>query len=61
MPGAVPQTSTQALTQATLPYGLLIAKEGWEAACQKNEALKKGLTIVEGKLLDSGLAELFNL
>ena len=61
MPGAVPQTSTQALTQATLPYGLLLANEGWEVACQKNEALKKGLTIVEGKLLDSGLAELFNL
>jgi alanine dehydrogenase len=61
MPGAVPQTSTQALTQATLPYGLLIASEGWEAACQKNEALKKGLAIVEGKLLDATLAAQFNL
>jgi alanine dehydrogenase len=61
MPGAVPQTSTQALTQATLPYALLIANHGWEIACQKNEALNKGLTISNGKLIEPGLAELFNL
>jgi alanine dehydrogenase len=61
MPGAVPQTSTQALTQATLPYALLIANHGWEIACQKNEALNKGLTIWNGKLIEPGLAELFNL
>ncbi len=61
MPGAVPQTSTQALTQATLPYALLIANQGWEAACQKNEALNKGLTITDGKLIEPGLAALFNL
>ncbi len=61
MPGAVPQTSTQALTQATLPYALLIANQGWENACKSNEALSKGLTIIEGKLLDYGLARLFNL
>ena len=61
MPGAVPQTSTQALTQATLPYALLLANHGWENACKSNEALNKGLTIIEGKLVDNGLATLFNL
>jgi alanine dehydrogenase len=61
MPGAVPQTSTQALTQATLPYALLIANHGWETACQKNEALNKGLTMNKGKLVEPGLAALFNL
>ncbi len=61
MPGAVPQTSTQALTQATLPYALLIANHGWEAACNQNEALNKGLTMINGKLIEPGLAELFNL
>ena len=61
MPGAVPQTSTQALTQATLPYALLLANHGWENACKSNEALNKGLTIIEGKLVDNGLAALFNL
>ncbi|RXK52077.1 alanine dehydrogenase [Aquirufa rosea] len=61
MPGAVPQTSTLALTQATLPYIHLIAKEGWSAACSANQALAKGLTIYEGKLQSPGLAVLFNL
>jgi alanine dehydrogenase len=61
MPGAVPQTSTQALTQATLPYALLIANMGWESACQKNEALKKGLAIQGGVVLDQQLINLFNL
>jgi alanine dehydrogenase len=61
MPGAVPQTSTQALTQATLPYALMIANHGWETACQKNEALNKGLTMNNGELVEPGLAALFNL
>jgi alanine dehydrogenase len=61
MPGAVPQTSTQALTQATLPYALLISNHGFETACEKNEALNKGLAIKNGQLLDNGLATLFNL
>lgn len=60
MPGAVPQTSTQALTQATLPYALLIANHGWEKACETNDALKKGLTMFNGKLVDNGLVTLFN-
>ena len=61
MPGAVPQTSTQALTQATLPYGLLIANVGWELACQQNSALGKGLSIANGKLVDATLVEQFKL
>jgi len=56
MPGAVPQTSTMALTQATLPYALQIANLGWEIACAKNEALKKGLSISQGKILKEEIA-----
>ena len=61
MPGAVPQTSTLALTQATLPYIQLIANLGWQEASTSNEALNKGLTIYEGKLFHPGLAASFNL
>lgn len=61
MPGAVPQTSTAALTQATLPYVQLLAKEGWEMACKQNQSLAKGLSIVKGELLDVRLKELFKL
>jgi alanine dehydrogenase len=61
MPGAVPQTSTAALTQATLPYVQLIANQGWHSACENNVALKNGLTIESGHLLDTNLAVEFNL
>jgi alanine dehydrogenase len=61
MPGAVPQTSTLALTQATLPYIQLLANLGWKEASTSNEALNKGLTIYEGKLFHPGLAASFNL
>ena len=61
MPGAVPQTSTLALTQATLPYVQQIAKEGWNLACTHNQALANGLTIYEGKLQNPALAILFDL
>jgi alanine dehydrogenase len=61
MPGAVPQTSTSALTQATLPYVLQIANLGWEKASETNLALKNGLTIENGRLLDQKLALEFNL
>jgi alanine dehydrogenase len=44
MPGAVPQTSTRALTQATLPYAIAIANKGWEKACVENAALAKEAT-----------------
>ena len=61
MPGAVPQTSTMALTQATLPYVHLLANLGWTEACIQNEALNKGLTIYDGKLFHPGVAAAFNL
>ncbi len=60
MPGAVPQTSTRALTQATLPYALAIANKGWEIACAENQALAKGLNIRAGKILHKGVSEAYN-
>lgn len=61
MPGAVPYTSTLALTNATLPYALQLANKGWKKACAENEELKKGLNIANGKILYKGVAETFNL
>jgi alanine dehydrogenase len=61
MPGAVPYTSTIALTNATLPYGLLLANLGWEEACRHREDLRKGLNIVRGKVVHQGVAEAFDL
>ncbi|MER2997185.1 alanine dehydrogenase [Pontibacter populi] len=61
MPGAVPYTSTLALTNATLPYALQIANKGWKQACADNEELKKGLNVVNGKVVYKGVAEAFNL
>lgn len=61
MPGAVPYTSTLALTNATLPYALQLANQGWKMACCNNEELKKGLNIVKGKVVYKGVAEAFDL
>ncbi|NNG17830.1 MAG: alanine dehydrogenase [Gemmatimonadales bacterium] len=61
MPGAVPRTSTLALTNATLPYGLRLARSGWKSACQADPALRLGLNIVEGKVVYPGVAEAFDL
>jgi len=61
MPGAVPRTSTMALTNATLPYAIKIANEGWKNACANNNALKKGLNIVKGEIVYKGVAEAFDL
>ncbi len=61
MPGAVPYTSTIALTNATLQYGLELADKGWKKACLDNPSLKKGLNVVEGKVVYSAVAEAFNL
>jgi alanine dehydrogenase len=61
MPGAVPYTSTLALTNATLPYALQLANKGWEKACAENEELKKGLNIASGKILYKEVAEAWNL
>lgn len=61
MPGAVPYTSTLALTNATLPYAVQLANKGWQKACAENEELKKGLNIAKGKILYKGVAEAWNL
>jgi alanine dehydrogenase len=61
MPGAVPYTSTLALTNATLPYAVQLANKGWEKACAENEELRKGLNIANGKILYKGVAEAWNL
>ena len=51
MPAAVPATSTVALTNATMPYVLELADQGWQAACRSNPALAKGLSTHDGALL----------
>jgi alanine dehydrogenase len=61
MPGAVPYTSTIALTNATLPYALKLADKGWQDACRQDESLKKGLNVVNGKVVYKGVADAFNL
>jgi alanine dehydrogenase len=61
MPGAVPTTSTIALTNATLPYALQLANKGWEAACRENPALGSGLNIVRGAVVYKGVADAFEL
>ncbi len=55
MPGAVPYTSTLALTNVTLPYVLKIAAAGWQKACEQNKDLNKGLNIVNGKIVHQGI------
>jgi alanine dehydrogenase len=61
MPGGVPRTSTLALTNATLPYALKLARQGWRAACKAEPALALGLNVVEGKVVYPGVAEAFRL
>ena len=61
MPGAVPRTSTLALTNATLPYILQLAGKGWKQASKENAALRKGLNIVSGKITHPAVAKTFNL
>ena len=61
IPGAVPYTSTLALTNATLPYVLQLADKGWRKACADNEELYKGLNVVEGKVVYKKVAEAWNL
>lgn len=61
IPGAVPFTSTLALTNATLPYALKLADKGWEKACAEDPGLKLGLNVVDGKVTFPGVAEAFNM
>lgn len=60
MPGAVPRTSTYALTNVTLAYGLHIADQGFEAAIAQNEALRKGVNVHEGRICHRAVAEAFD-
>jgi alanine dehydrogenase len=59
MPGAVPCTSTIALTNVTLAYVLKIANLGWKSACEKDASLKKGLNIINGKIVYKEINEAF--
>ncbi len=61
MPGAVPYTSTVALTNATLPYAVQLAQKGWKQACNENHSLKLGLNVIKGKVVYEGVAEAFGL
>jgi alanine dehydrogenase len=61
IPGAVPNTSTIALTNATLRYALALADKGWQKACKEDTALFKGLNIVEGKITFKAVADVWNL
>ncbi|HEY4652290.1 MAG TPA: alanine dehydrogenase [Pontibacter sp.] len=61
MPGAVPFTSTQALTNATLPYAVQVANKGWRQACTESNELRMGLNVVNGKVVYRGVAEAFGL
>ena len=61
MPGAVPYTSTIALTNATLPYAIQLANKGWRQACKDDNALKLGLNVVGGKVVYRGVADAFGL
>ena len=61
MPGAVPYTSTVALTNVTLPYVLKLAEKGWKKACQDHLDLQKGLSIIKGEVVYEEISEAFDL
>ncbi len=61
MPGAVPKTSTLALTNATLPYAIEIANKGWQKAMMENPEIKLGANVVKGKVTYKGVADAFGL
>jgi alanine dehydrogenase len=61
MPGAVPYTSTLALTNATLPYAIRLANQGWQKACQESNELRNGLNVMFGEVVYKGVADAFNL
>ena len=61
MPGGVPRTSTLALTNATLPYALKLAHQGWKDACVGDRALALGLNAIHGNVVYPGVAEAFGM
>jgi len=60
MPGAVPRTSTYALTNATARYALQLANKGWKKACVENPMLREGLNMAHGKITYKEVAEAFD-
>lgn len=61
IPGAVPFTSTMALTNATLPYTIALADKGWQKACKDNSALALGVNVADGKVVYKAVADVFSL
>jgi alanine dehydrogenase len=61
MPGAVPYTSTLALTNATLPYAMQLADKGWKKAAQENVELVLGLNVINGDIVYKAVAEAFDM
>lgn len=61
IPGAVPYTSTMALTNATMPYALRIAALGWKEACRRDKGLAEGLNVIDGKVTFPAVAEAFGM
>ena len=61
IPGAVPYTSTMALTNATLPYAVRLADLGWKEACRRDSGLADGVNVVDGKITFKAVAEAFDL
>ncbi len=61
MPGAVPKTSTKALTNATLPYAVQIANKGWKRAMVENPEIKLGANVMQGKVTYRGVADAFGM
>ena len=61
MPGAVPYTSTYALTNKTLPYLIEIANKGWKKSSQDNIEIRKGLNIISGKVVNKSVSEAFSI
>lgn len=61
IPGAVPYTSTLALTNATLPYALRIADMGWKEACKADAGLAEGVNVVDGKVTFKGVADAWGM
>ena len=61
IPGAVPFTSTLALTNATMPYAVKLANLGWIEACKQDPGLADGVNVVDGKVTFKAVAEAFNL
>ncbi len=61
IPGAVPFTSTLALTNATLPYALQLADKGWRQACKDDAPLREGVNVVDGKVVYPAVAEAWDM